>query len=106
MINGQVERVNRIIRPILSKLSNQTDHVDWVTQLLSTEYAINNTIHSSTRFSPSMLLFGVNQRGPSVDILTEYLEDKNKALSDLETIRAEASFNILKSQQNNEKQLA
>jgi len=41
------------------------------------EYAINNSIHSSTKQTPSILLFGVAQRGPQIDTLTEYLEYLN-----------------------------
>ena len=96
--NGQVERVNRVIRPILSKLSQNSDYSDWVSQIHSVEYDLNNTIHSSTHFAPATLLFGIEQRGPILDEITEHLEDKNnKPRKDLQTIRAEASTNIRKS---------
>lgn len=57
--NDQVERVNRVLRLILSKLSDLTDHSDWSSHLRSAEYALNNTVHSSTGFLPSVLLFAL-----------------------------------------------
>uniref|UniRef100_A0A182RZY8 Integrase catalytic domain-containing protein n=1 Tax=Anopheles funestus TaxID=62324 RepID=A0A182RZY8_ANOFN len=103
--NGQVERVNRVLRPILSKLSSNIDHANWSLQLTKAEYALNNTFHSSTKFTPSVMLFGVEQRGHMVDELTEFVETKNDIPSkDFDSIRLKASENIVKSQETNEKQ--
>lgn len=103
--NGQVERVNRVIKAMLSKLSEPIEHSDWANKLSEVEYAINNTTHSSTKESPSKLLFGVDQRGKVVDELTEYLDDRfnSKGRSDLGEIREKASDTIKKSQEHNEK---
>uniref|UniRef100_A0A182XQ20 Integrase catalytic domain-containing protein n=1 Tax=Anopheles quadriannulatus TaxID=34691 RepID=A0A182XQ20_ANOQN len=60
--NGQVERVNRVLRPMLSKTTDPYDHSDWSTKLRALEFALNNTVHSSTCFTPSMLLFGTDQQ--------------------------------------------
>ncbi|XP_061504692.1 uncharacterized protein LOC133391922 [Anopheles gambiae] len=101
--NGQVERVNRVLRPILSKLSDSYDHDDWNLHLLDAEYALNNSKHASTKFSPSVLLFGIEQRGHLIDELTEFLDERRgSTLNDLSDIRAEASANIIKSQLTNE----
>lgn len=61
--NGQVERVNRVLKSMLSKLTEHITHADWVSKLVIVEYALNNTMHATTRKSPSLLLFGVEQRG-------------------------------------------
>ena len=73
--NGQVERVNRVISRMLSKLTEPVRQANWCRFLNKVEYAINNSIHSTTQQSPSMLLFGTIQQGPDIDGLTEYLED-------------------------------
>lgn len=100
--NGQVERVNRVLRPALSKLSEGNYHSDWYLQLPKIEYALNNTVHSSTEVTPSVLLFGTEQRGPLVDELCEYLANKEPAN---DTARSElwnlASENINQSQEYN-----
>lgn len=72
--NGQVERVNRVMGRMLGKLTNPINHADWSRLLSRVEYAINNSVHSSTQETPSKLLFGVTQRGPEIDKLTELLE--------------------------------
>ncbi|XP_053968796.1 uncharacterized protein K02A2.6-like [Anastrepha ludens] len=73
--NGQVERVNRVLKTMLGKLTDEIKHDDWVSKLLEVEYAMNNSIHSTCRDTPSRLLFGVEQRGVIVDEFTEYFQD-------------------------------
>ena len=97
--NGQVERVNRTIKTMLGKLTSTVDHSDWSRRLVDVEYACNNTVHASIGTTPSMLLFGVEQRGPVVDYLTEYLHSLNDGHTDLDALRQEASRNIRRSQE-------
>ena len=105
--NGQVERVNRVLRPILSKLCNSSDHSDWSSHLRSAEHALNNTVHSSTNFLPSILLFGIEQRGQILDELHEFLNDKDVTTKrDLNLLRSEALSNIEYSQYRNEQYVA
>lgn len=75
--NGQVERVNRVLTSIMAKLSEPLSNADWVKKIPEIEYAINNYVHSSTGFSPFLLLFGVPQRGTIIDELTEHLEESD-----------------------------
>uniref|UniRef100_A0A182YTB6 Integrase catalytic domain-containing protein n=1 Tax=Anopheles stephensi TaxID=30069 RepID=A0A182YTB6_ANOST len=92
---------------MLSKTTDPNDHSDWSLKLRSLEYALNNTVHSSTRFTPSTLLFGTDQRGPQVDELTEFLKEKtNPVQANLAIIRQKASDNILQSQIINEEQFS
>lgn len=67
------------------------------------EYAVNNTVHATTRLSPSLLLFGAEQRGPIVDEMTEYLETKqmNSYSGNASQMREKASEGIIKSQAYN-----
>jgi len=59
--NGQVERINRIIIPILTKLSH--DHPDkWFKYVSRVQIAINSTYQRSVGASPFEILFGVKMR--------------------------------------------
>jgi len=60
-------------RNIVGKLSNPINQADWYKLINKVEHAINNSVHSSTLKTPSMILFGVDQKGPIVDELYEYL---------------------------------
>lgn len=43
-------------------------------KITEVEFAIKNSVHSSGKTGPFMLLFGVEQRGRITDELTEYLQ--------------------------------
>lgn len=105
--NGQVEGVNRVIKSMLAKLTDPIDHGDWVKRLSDVEFAINNTVHCTTRQTPSKLLFGVEQRGVIVDELTEHLrENYDNQYESLSEIRGRASKEIQRSQSYNQKYFA
>ena len=57
--NGQVERLNRDITPMLAKLAE--DASKWDRVLYKVEFALNNTVCSTRKETPSKLLFGVDQ---------------------------------------------
>lgn len=98
--NGQVERVNRVLGPLLAKLIDNPSGKYWYKVLTEAEFAINNTLSKSTGDSPSRLLFGVDQLGSAVDRIKEHLdEDASSDDCDLEEIRQKAEKNILKSQE-------
>ena len=97
--NGQVERVNRIIKNMLGKITDPINNGDWSRKIKDVEMAINNTKQSSTGLSPCEVLWGVKQRGNVVDYILEHIENLNKMESpDLAAIRNEAHVNIKKSQ--------
>lgn len=101
--NGQVERANRVIKAMLAKLTDPMDHGDWVRQLTRVELSINNTVHSTTKQTPSKCLFGVEQKGENIDELTEYLHESYPNVQrSLSEIRAEALKSIQRSQQYNQ----
>lgn len=100
--NGQVERVNRVVTPMLAKLSEPLRHADWASKLVEIEWALNNSVHSTTKFSPSVLLFGVPQRGRIIDELTEFLEEQAGNIDvNLGEMRKIALENIERSQSDN-----
>lgn len=98
--NGQVERVNRINTPILSKLIPSLE--EWDKVLHKVEFAINNSMNRSTGESPAMLLFGVQQKGEVGDNVRLFLkQDIDKR--DLELVRGKASKSIEKVKKYNKK---
>lgn len=104
--NGQVERVNRVLIPMLGKECDGDSTIDWYKHLTKVEFAINNTVNRVTGFTPSKLLFGVNQRGKFCDGVAEYLKEnvlKEQAI-DVVEMRDQASENIKKGQDYNKTQ--
>lgn len=53
--NGQVERVNRVLKNILGKLTEPIQHADRANRLTDVECAMNNSVHRSTGATPSEL---------------------------------------------------
>lgn len=94
--NGQVEIVNKSLRSMCAKLTESVERWDEI--LAKIEFSINNTLHCSTGQSPSMLLFGVNQKGHIQDSLREYLETREEPVRDLVSVRQTAAEKIIKSQ--------
>lgn len=59
--NGQVERINRLIIPVLTKLSlDKPDH--WYRHVAKLQMCINSTYQRSVGMSPFEALFGVKMR--------------------------------------------
>lgn len=89
--NGQIERVNRVLTPMIGKLTEVKNQSDWSKILSQVEFALNNSNSSTTKYAPSVLLFGVSQRGKIVDYLSEYLENKHDSVqANLVEIREKA----------------
>lgn len=97
--NGQVERLNRTLAPMLGKLSDSEAGKYWIKAVKDVEFALNNSVQKSTSETPSMLLFGIEQRGKVHDNIAEFVKDsvneENRCLSEL---RVRASEKIAKSQ--------
>ena len=55
--NGQAERINRTLTPMLAKLINDTNK-KWDVLLPDVEFIYNNTFNRSIKNFPSILLFG------------------------------------------------
>src|SRR3954464_728439 len=67
--NGQVERTNRTLKNILSKLTTEYAK-PWDQYLHSALFAIRTLRQESTRFSPFEILHGENARLPFEEPLT------------------------------------
>lgn len=100
--NGQVERINRIILPLLTKLchnnpANWYRHVERIQQLL------NNTPPRSTKFTPFRILTGLDMRTSDSIDLRNMLEDSllKELDGERESIRKKAAENISKIQEEN-----
>ena len=86
--NGQVERINRIIIPIIAKLSDNNINKQWYKILNEVEYSINNTVNRFTGKSPCQIVFRIDQRGLYNDHLKNFIEGTIDSVDrDLETIR-------------------
>lgn len=71
--NGQVERYNRTVKAMLSKLMHEKGK-NWNESLHQVQLAINNTHNRSIKNTTSMLLFGMNQHGETRHYLRKVLE--------------------------------
>jgi len=71
--NGQAERINRTILPMIAKVADERN-TPWYNVLRNIEFTCNNTMSKATNESSSKLLFGVSQRGNVIDELRDALE--------------------------------
>jgi len=65
------------------------------------EYSLNNTICRAINETPSRVLFGVEQRGVTNDLLREILNEETDLERDLEQLRNNAYVSIEKIQSEN-----
>lgn len=102
--NGQVERVNRILIPILSKLAAPRAD-NWYKYVELTQRYINSTPNRSTGFSPFDVLLGVRMRQKQDPQLTEIIEKEGVILfqQQRDKIREQARESIQKIQKENKK---
>lgn len=100
--NGQVERVHKVVMPMLTKLCVENPklwykHVDRVQQI------INSTPTRSTKYSPFKLLIGVDMRVNASHDIRGLLEESAIEQLDEERniVREEARSNIARIQKEN-----
>ncbi|KAM9994421.1 hypothetical protein ACTFIZ_007589 [Dictyostelium cf. discoideum] len=67
--DGQTERKNRNIVNLLSKMTSS--RLNWDIEIKSIEFAIKNTVNSSTGQTPFSVLLGVHPRTP-LNINSDY----------------------------------
>lgn len=97
--NGQVERYNRMLAPMLGKLY---EGKDWHKSLDEIEFAINNTVNRATGETPSRLLFGVEQRGKIVDAVREYVLESEECKVDTWERRLKAAQKMEETREYND----
>jgi len=87
--NGQVERLNRNILNAL--LASTTDEDLWDAQVRRIQFAINNTINSSTNKTPSQLLLGYEPRGGEDSLLRDEVRATSRIIGDIIKLRTDAA---------------
>ncbi|GFV91362.1 transposon Tf2-9 polyprotein [Trichonephila clavipes] len=100
--NGQVERINRTIIPVLSKMS-EDDPTKWFKHVPSLQEVLNSTFQRSINTTPFELLFGT-QINNKTDLRIQQLIDEQLQLEfneNRELLRKAAKTQILKVQNEN-----
>lgn len=97
--NGQIERVNRVILSIISKLSAE-DTSKWYKFVPQVQKVINSHINCSTKKSPFEIMFGTKMHTSVSDKLTDLLEQELLYEFDKERfkMREEARWQIKQAQ--------
>lgn len=100
--NGQVERVNRTLIPLLTKLA-APKHNEWYKYLDIAQLCLNTTPHRSIKTTPFRVLFGVNPRIRDDPNIRELLEREFIASFDdkREESRRQARESIIRIQKEN-----
>ncbi|GFV32641.1 transposon Ty3-I Gag-Pol polyprotein [Trichonephila clavipes] len=102
--NGQVERINRTIIPVLSKMS-EDDPTKWFKHVPSLQEVLNSTFQRSINTTPFELLFET-QINNKIDLRIQQLIDEQLQLEfneNRELLRKAAKTQILKVQNENKK---
>ena len=100
--NGQVERINRTIIPILTKLSMQ-DPTKWYLHVDRLQQTLNSTYQRSINTSPLELLTGVKMRTKQDLLLKEVVEEMliREFIKGRDELREKAKQQIIKTQEEN-----
>ncbi|KAG7197680.1 hypothetical protein KM043_014442 [Ampulex compressa] len=100
--NGQVERLNRAIIAVLSKLSTE-DLTKWYKHVNEVRRILNSTYHRSIASTPFELLFGVKARNKKDLKLWKIIEQEFQTQFEKERdqVRVKAKEQILKIQSEN-----
>lgn len=101
--NGQVERYNRTILAALGAMNHDKPNGIWDEHLPDIQLGINTTVHSTTKKTPTELLFGKTVTNPSQGIFNEIISDTTPPNQlPLSEIRSEAS-ELIKEKQSRDK---
>lgn len=98
--NGQVERINQIIIPLLTKVSGDKPE-KWYVHVQKIQQCLNSTYQRSVANTPFKLLIGVNMRQKEDLGLLKIIEDEmeNVFITDRDELRIAAKQNIERCQQ-------
>ncbi|KAL4714216.1 hypothetical protein ACJJTC_018366, partial [Scirpophaga incertulas] len=91
--NGQVERVMRTLKGLLTIIENDANKV-WRDELDEVQLALNSTTSRVTGFTPTELMFGIRAQSLGLSQISPNSDPPPRA--DLETLRNHASNNIIK----------
>ena len=103
--NGQVERVNRTVIPLLAKLAAPKPE-NWFKHVEHAQLCLNSVLHRSLKETPFKVMFGVNPRVGTVSQMVEnmQLEILKEFEAERDEVRAAAARQIAKIQEENKKQ--
>lgn len=80
--NGHVERLNKSLGPMIPKLVDPEKGIYWDFVVETIKHTHNNTLHRAIGENPSKMLFGIQQRGKTVDSLKECLVEVEREKRD------------------------
>lgn len=92
--NGQVERVMRTLKTLLTVIENDSNKI-WREELDNVQLALNSTRSRVTGYTPTELMFGIRAQSLGLAKISSNANSVHRA--DLHAIRNEASENIQKS---------
>lgn len=96
--NGQVERLNRVIKNALLSYSPEEEY--WNKSLNKIQLSINSTISKTTGKTPTELLYGHRATMATEDLLLiEDIIEITPVIEDLVRLREEANTKMIKAQQ-------
>lgn len=97
--NGQVERVMRTLKNLLTIIENDTNKV-WRDELDEVQLALNSTRSRVTGFTPTELMFGIRAQSLGISQIASNSDTPSRA--NLDVIRNQASENILRTANSQE----
>uniref|UniRef100_A0A1B0DPN9 Integrase catalytic domain-containing protein n=1 Tax=Phlebotomus papatasi TaxID=29031 RepID=A0A1B0DPN9_PHLPP len=102
--NGQVERIHRVIIPMITKLAIEKPE-EWYKHVPKVQKHLNQTYQRSIDCSPFELMIGVKMRDPADIHLTSILEEefRNEFIESRDEMRRHAKQQILKVQAENKR---
>lgn len=102
--NGQIERLNRMIIPVISKLAIE-DSSKWYRHINRVQQVLNAAYHRSTNTTPFELMFGTRMRDKADLELRNLIEEEfqEQFESNRDKLRQSAKEQILKVQSENRK---
>lgn len=103
--NGQVERINRTLISVLTKLAIEKPE-DWYKFVDLSQTCLNNTVSRSTGYSPFHLLIGVNMRTKDDHRIREMIEAETVELfqESRDELRNSARLCLARMQATNKKE--
>ncbi|GBM37972.1 Transposon Tf2-9 polyprotein [Araneus ventricosus] len=104
--NGQIERMHRILIPVLSKLSHD-DPTKWFKHVPTVQRVINSSTSRSTKYTPFELMMGTRMKNKEDIKVNEVLHEEylNRLMHERDEMRNDAKKNILKVQEENRRKL-
>ena len=96
--DGQTERANRTLEDMLRAYVNDK-HNDWDLHLPTAEFAVNNSIHASTGYSPFYMNYGQHPHLPSITGDASKIQAVETLLSNLKSDIDIAKQHLISAQQ-------